>query len=65
MGNAYPVTPCDEREPTQAGHNVEPNSALGEAPGYKRTHWRELTLFLREPRAPLDNNLGERALKEG
>jgi hypothetical protein len=44
---------------------VEPNSALGEAPGYKRTHWRELTLFLREPRAPLDNNLGERALKEG
>ena len=26
-------------------------------------HWEKLTLFLREPGAPLDNNLCERALK--
>jgi hypothetical protein len=43
---------------------VEPNSGLGEAIGYMRKHWRELTLFLREPGAPLDNNLCERALKK-
>ena len=28
------------------------------------THWKELTLFLREPGAPLDNNICERALKK-
>jgi hypothetical protein len=27
-------------------------------------HWQPLTLFLREPGAPLDNNLVERALKK-
>ena len=27
-------------------------------------HWQALTLFLREPRAPLDNNVVERALKK-
>ena len=27
-------------------------------------HWDPLTLFLREPGAPLDNNLCERALKK-
>ncbi len=27
-------------------------------------HWQALTLFLREPGAPLDNNLVERALKK-
>jgi hypothetical protein len=43
---------------------VEPNSGLGEAIGYMRKHWHELTLFLREPGAPLDNNLCERALKK-
>lgn len=42
---------------------VEPNSALGEAIEYMRNHWTELTLFLREPGAPLDNNICERALK--
>jgi transposase len=36
---------------------VEPNSGLGKAINYMRKHWNELTLFLREPRAPLDNNL--------
>jgi hypothetical protein len=44
-------------------HKVEPNSGLGEAIGYMQPHWLKLTLFLREPGAPLDNNLCERALK--
>jgi transposase len=47
-----------------AEHTVEPNSGLGEAIRYMLKHWSELTLFLREPGAPLDNNLCERALKK-
>jgi len=43
---------------------VEPNSALGEAIGYLLNHWSKLTLFLRVPGAPLDNNICERALKK-
>jgi len=43
---------------------VEPNSGLGKAIQYMRKHWKELTLFLREPGAPLDNNICERALKK-
>lgn len=43
---------------------VEPNSALGEAIEYMRKRWDKLTLFLREPDAPLDNNIAERALKK-
>jgi transposase len=35
---------------------VEPNSALGEAFGYYLKHWTALTLFVREPGTPLDNN---------
>lgn len=42
---------------------VEPNSGLGRAIKYFRRHWTGLTLFLRQPGAPLDNNLCERALK--
>jgi len=42
---------------------VEPNSALGEAITYLLKHWEPLTLFLRHPGAPLDNNVCERALK--
>lgn len=42
---------------------VEPNSGLGEAISYMLKHWNKLTLFLREPGAPLDNNVCERALK--
>jgi len=42
---------------------VEPNSALGEAISYLLDHWEKLTLFLREPGAPLDNNICERILK--
>lgn len=42
---------------------VEPNSGLGAAISYLLRHWEKLTLFLREPGAPLDNNIVERALK--
>lgn len=42
---------------------VEPNSGLGQAITYMRKHWTALTLFLREPGAPLDNNLCEATLK--
>jgi len=45
------------------GGKVEPNSGLGQAIAYMRKHWKELTLFLREPGAPLDNNLCEASLK--
>ena len=45
-------------------HLVEPNSGLGDAIGYMQKHWSKLTLFLREPGAPLDNNICERALKK-
>ena len=43
---------------------VEPNSSLGGAINYTLNRWEELTLFLREPGAPLDNNVCERALKK-
>ncbi len=42
---------------------VEPNSGLGQAISYMRNRWDKLTLFLRVPGAPLDNNISERALK--
>jgi len=45
-------------------HKVEPNSSLGEAITYMLKHWDKLTLFLRQPGAPLDNNVCERALKK-
>lgn len=46
-----------------AQKKTEPNSGLGQAILYLLRHWRGLTAFLREPNAPLDNNLCERALK--
>jgi hypothetical protein len=42
---------------------VEPNSGLGDAFQYLLKRWDKLTLFLRVPGAPLDNNTCERALK--
>jgi transposase len=42
---------------------VEPNSTLGKAITYMQKHWDKLTLFLRVPGAPLDNNICERGLK--
>ena len=44
-------------------HLVEPNSSLGKAIGYMRTHWQTLTRFLSVQGAPIDNNLAERLLK--
>jgi transposase len=43
---------------------VEPNSGLGQAISYLLKYWDRLTLFLRQPGAPLDNNVCERALKK-
>ena len=43
---------------------TEPNSTLGGAIAYMRKRWDRLTLFLRRPGAPLDNNICERALKK-
>lgn len=42
---------------------IEPNSTFGKAITYMLKHWQRLTLFLREPGAPLDNNPCERAIK--
>jgi len=43
---------------------VEQNSSMGQAFSYMLNHWEPLTLFLRVPGAPLDNNICERALKQ-
>lgn len=42
---------------------TEESSGLGKAMKYMLRHWDRLTLFLRVPGAPLDNNHCERALK--
>lgn len=42
---------------------VEANGTLGQAMGYVLRHHENLTLFLREPGAPIDNNVIERLLK--
>jgi transposase len=43
---------------------VEPNSGLGGAITYMLKYWEQLTLFLHQPGAPLDNNVCEQALKK-
>ncbi len=43
---------------------IEPNGSLGIAINYMTDHWKELTLFLRVPGAPIDNNCCERAIKK-
>ncbi len=47
-----------------ANKQVEPHSGLGKAIRYMLKRWDKLTLFLRAPGVPLDNNLCERALKK-
>lgn len=42
---------------------VEPSSGLGKAIAYAQKRWDRLTLFLRVPGAPLDNNACEQVLK--
>ncbi len=44
--------------------SVEPHSGLGQAIAYMQNHWQKLTLLLRVPGAPLDNNITERILKK-
>jgi transposase len=51
------------REQQTAQRLVEPNSSLGKALAYMLGHWDTLTRVLKEPGAPLDNNVAERALK--
>ncbi len=46
-----------------AAKKKEPNSNFGKAVTYMRSHWNALTLFLRVPGAPLDNNISERLIK--
>jgi transposase len=53
----------DTQLTNEAENRVEPNSGLGKAINYLRNHWEKLTLFLRHPGAPVDNNIAERALK--
>jgi transposase len=55
---------CQWMENQFAEHKTEPNSGLGKAITYLLRHWTKLTLFLRQPGAPLDNNVVERALKK-
>jgi hypothetical protein len=43
---------------------LEPNSSIGGAIKYMQKRWSKLTMFLRVPGAPLDNNVCERALKK-
>jgi hypothetical protein len=47
-----------------ASRLVEPNSSLGQALRYWLNHWERLTVWLRLPGAPLDNNEAERTLKQ-
>lgn len=47
-----------------AERKTEPNSGLGKAISYWKNHWDALTLFLRVPGSPLDNNVCERGLKK-
>ena len=54
----------DWMEAQLAERKTEPNSGLGKAIRYMLRHWMPLTLFLREPGAPIDNNLVERILKK-
>src|SRR5579862_9689798 len=47
-----------------AEHKTEPNSGLGKAISYLLNHWSKLTLFLRQPGSPIDNNIVERSLNK-
>ena len=44
--------------------NIEPNSSLGNAINYMTERWEKLTLFLKVPGAPLDNNACEQIIKK-
>lgn len=42
---------------------IEPNSGMGQAFNYMLERWDKMTVFLRIPGAPIDNNAAERILK--
>ena len=42
---------------------AEPNSGLGKAIRYMLRHWKKLTMFMKLPGVPLDNNICEQLLK--
>jgi hypothetical protein len=46
-----------------AERKIEPNSGLDKAVIYLLRHSKKLTLFLKHPGVPIDNNVVERALK--
>lgn len=48
----------------QLDGKTEPNSRLGKALKYLQRHWKALTKFLKSGKAPLDNNICERAIKK-
>jgi hypothetical protein len=54
----------DWMEAQFAERKTEPNSGLGKAISYLLNHWAKLTLFLKHPGVPIDNNIVERALKK-
>ena len=54
----------DSRATKFKAKDIEPNSSLGVAIGYMTDHWEKLTLFLKVPGAPIDNNICERAIKK-
>ncbi len=43
---------------------IEPNSSMGKAIAYLNNHWEGLSLFLRMPGVPIDNNATERLIKQ-
>ena len=45
-------------------NQIELNSTLGDAIKYTLKHWEKLTMFLKIPGAPLDNNICERVMKK-
>lgn len=53
----------DWLEQQKASLDNEPNSGFGRACDYMLKRWEQMTLFLREPGAPLDNTPCERLLK--
>jgi hypothetical protein len=42
---------------------IEPNSGMGQAFNYMLERWDKMTVFLRIPGAPIDNNVAERVIK--
>lgn len=54
----------DWMESQLAERKTEPNSGLGKAISYLLNHWAKLTLFLKHPGVPIDNNIVERSLKK-